>query len=123
MYFACISVALLGLVTTGAGFESGAGDGERLQRLQVEAAVIQQGLLQDTIEIQEWNIKVDRLKEEIQKLKKEKEYVQSQGKILTHLSRMDLPTLIIRTNTFPILGYWVVFFHFFFKIFIEHSVT
>ena len=82
MYFACISVALLGLVTTGAGFESGAGDGERLQRLQVEAAVIQQGLLQDTIEIQEWNIKVERLKEEIQKLKKEKEYVQSQGKIL-----------------------------------------
>ena len=108
MYFACISVALLGLVTIGVGFESAAGDGERLQRLQVEAAVIQQGLLQDTIEIQEWNIKVERLKDEIQKLKKEKEYVQSQGKILTHLSRMDLPTLIIRTNPYPCFwGCWL----------------
>ena len=104
MYLACISVALLGLVTTGAVFESAAGDGERLQRLQVEAAVIQQGLLQDTIEIQEWNKKVERLKEEIQKLKKEKEYVQSQGKILTHLSQMDLSTLIIWTDQFPISG-------------------
>ena len=42
--------------------------------------------------------------------------------ILTHLSQMDLPTLICRTCPYPILGVLGGIFFFFFQISIEHSV-
>ena len=81
MNMLCFSVALLGLVAAGTGFQAGTGDGERLERLKLEVADFQQDLLQDSLEIQEWNIKLEKLKEDILELKKEKQLVQSQGKM------------------------------------------
>ena len=40
----------------------------------------------------------------------------------THLSRMDMPTIISRTSQFPILGVLGAIFHFI-QILIEHYVS
>ena len=46
------------------------------------------------------------------------------GIFLTHLGRMDLPTLISRICILPIVGvFGDIFYSFFFTSFIEHSVS
>ena len=71
--FCSVFVLLTVLMGPGTGFELSAGDGERLQRLQIEVEIFKQDLVKDSLEIHAWNIKLEKLKESILDLKKEKE--------------------------------------------------
>ena len=57
------------------------GDSTQYESLYLEVARFQEEILQETIEIQEWTSKLERLKESVSGLKKEKEFIQTEGKL------------------------------------------
>ena len=78
--YCAMFVCLLGLLSSGQGLDPTSGEGNRLERLQVEVAMVQEEIFHEKLEIQEWTEKLERLKENISELKKEKEFIQNQGK-------------------------------------------
>ena len=59
------------------------GDSTQYESLHLEVARFQEKILHETIEIQEWTSKLERLKESILGLKKEKEFIQAEGKLFS----------------------------------------
>ena len=74
-------VCLLVLFSCGQGIDATSGDTyNQYKNLHLEVAKFQEEILHETMEIEEWTARLERLKESIFTLKKEKEFIQTQGK-------------------------------------------
>lgn len=79
-FYWIIFIPLLGFLAPGKEFAPLEEDSEKIVRLKTEVAECQEELFLDAFEIKEWNAKLDKLRQTIEGLRKEKEFIKTQGK-------------------------------------------
>ena len=84
--YSIMVVCFLVLFSCGQGFDTISGDINQYENLHLEVARFQEEILYETMEIQEWTARLERLKESISALKKEKEFIQTQGKFFLYVN-------------------------------------